>query len=340
MQIRIQSFFQLEEILGNFSGGLARVWMDPGVGFVDRTGTLVIEARYGEASDFIDGVAAATERGGLRGGGRLVTTGKTEDGDDEGIVERPYYVIDRTGARQFDVDRKYSMATPLTAQTLGVTETTWYHDEDPHTGDTKATFISKNYIIDRSSKVLAGPQPRLDSMIRQPYHLRSTLLRSYTPAGEPLRVPDLESGWVTDGFSIEGLAPYAELGDWLKTSSGFVDSKGNIVVPAIYQEAGRFVEGLAPVRTGDAWGYLDMAGEMAIEPRFEEARPFSEGVAAVSVEQRWAYVGGDGEFVIPPSFDLASGFSEGLAAVLVDGELGYIEPSGDWAFKLPWTSLA
>lgn len=83
---------------------------------------------------------------------------------------------------------------------------------------------------------------------------------------------------------------------------GFIDIKGNIVIPPIFTSAKYFSEGLAAVQVGGRsyidsstdggqyigsekgkWGYIDRTGEIKIPPQFSEAREFSEGLAAVAV---------------------------------------------------------
>ena len=43
---------------------------------------------------------------------------------------------------------------------------------------------------------------------------------------------------------------------------GYVDVKGNVVVPLIYDEGFPFSDGLAAVRMGSKWGYVDMQGKL------------------------------------------------------------------------------
>lgn len=83
---------------------------------------------------------------------------------------------------------------------------------------------------------------------------------------------------------------------------GFIDIKGNMVIPPMFTSAKYFSEGLAAVLVGGQsyidsstdggqyissekgkWGYIDRTGEIKIPPQFSEAREFSEGLAAVAV---------------------------------------------------------
>ena len=67
---------------------------------------------------------------------------------------------------------------------------------------------------------------------------------------------------------------------------GFIDKTGRFVLNAQFRWAGRFSEGLAPVKVGDKYGYIDKTGTIAIPPRFSKAESFSEGLAAVGIADK------------------------------------------------------
>lgn len=91
--------------------------------------------------------------------------------------------------------------------------------------------------------------------------------------------------------------------------------------------------------------YIDRQTRREVIPaRFEQAMPFSEGLAAVSIDGRYGYIDGRGETVIAPRFDLAGHFYQGLAEVLVGNKAGVINRKGEFVvepkFKraIPFTS--
>ena len=72
---------------------------------------------------------------------------------------------------------------------------------------------------------------------------------------------------------------------------GFIDKKGNVVIPFVYEGAGAFSEGLAAVRREDRngdWksGFIDKKGNEVIPFVYNEAYVFSEGLALVGSEDR------------------------------------------------------
>ena len=113
------------------------------------------------------------------------------------------------------------------------------------------------------------------------------------------------------------------------TLHGFVNIQGRVVVPPTFEDAQEFVEGLAPVRTGDSkWAYLDGTGATVGTVRAKEARSFSDGLARIRRSEResrvnvnrWGYIDHEFKEVIGLKFNEAKDFSEGLAAVAVDLE--------------------
>ncbi|HEX8531157.1 MAG TPA: WG repeat-containing protein, partial [Cytophagales bacterium] len=71
-----------------------------------------------------------------------------------------------------------------------------------------------------------------------------------------------------------------------------------------------------PVRLANAWGFINGRGELVIPPAFEKVGPFAEGFARVRQNGRWGYINDRGKVVIGATFDGARDFSEGLAVVL------------------------
>ncbi len=100
-----------------------------------------------------------------------------------------------------------------------------------------------------------------------------------------------------DYFS-EGVARYQENGKF-----GFFDKKGNIVIPAKYDFALPFSEGMAVVSKGcvkqadgehfsyigGKWGYINKQGDIAIPLKFEDATSYEDGRARVKLG-KWYYI--------------------------------------------------
>ena len=77
---------------------------------------------------------------------------------------------------------------------------------------------------------------------------------------------------------------------------------------------------LHPLRQGDKYGYADSRGRMIIPARFDMADAFSEGLALVREDGRFGYINTRGSFAIPAQYRHAFPFRDGFAAVRNGGQ--------------------
>ena len=97
-----------------------------------------------------------------------------------------------------------------------------------------------------------------------------------------------------------------------------------------YDELGGFNEGLACVKKDGKYGYIDGKGEEVIPCRYDEVDDFSEGLAAVQKDGLCGFINKNGEEVVPCRYDRASSFSDdGLAWVVKGGLWGVINEKGE-----------
>jgi len=123
--------------------------------------------------------------------------------------------------------------------------------------------------------------------------------------------------------TIATLIPYRKGDKW-----GFCDRDKKIIIPAVYDDAWDFQNGLASVEVNNNWGYIDTKGTMVIPAVYDYTEGFSEGFAYVAVNGKWGFIDTKGTMVIPAVYDLAGSFSEGLASVEVNNKWGYIDTKG------------
>ncbi|MBO4543087.1 MAG: WG repeat-containing protein, partial [Bacteroidales bacterium] len=148
---------------------------------------------------------------------------------------------------------------------------------------------------------------------------------------------------------------------------GFIDKKGNFVVPAQYSwvtdfseglalvcdkdssgrifcidkngntkfelrnidYAGSFSEGLAHIRKGDKIGFIDKTGKIIVKPQFDRVEDFQEGLAAVCKNAKWGFINKKGEIVINPQFD---GIDERFPIGFSEGLVAVKSQNGQWGF--------
>ena len=140
----------------------------------------------------------------------------------------------------------------------------------------------------------------------------------------------------------EGLAAVAS---WFGETAkyGFINRKGETAIPLRFDpplgfhgyilDLGRFSEGLAPVRVGNLYGYINKKGRIVIAPQFLNAAEFSEGLASVITPAgQTGYIDHSGRFAIKLRSGGGYSFSEGLAAWAGETEsgmkIGYIDRRG------------
>lgn len=77
--------------------------------------------------------------------------------------------------------------------------------------------------------------------------------------------------------------------------------------------------GLHPQRVQGKFGYADAAGRIVIPARFDGADSFSEGLAVVLDSGRFGYIDSRGAFAIPAVYRHARAFRDGHASVRFGG---------------------
>jgi WG containing repeat len=101
---------------------------------------------------------------------------------------------------------------------------------------------------------------------------------------------------------------------------GYIDRTGKIIIPAKFDSAAYFREGLSSVQIGEKWGYIDPMGKIVIPAKFDNAYLFGEGLASVRIGKKWGYIDPTGKIVIPAKFDGAGVFEHGLAYIYTGNE--------------------
>lgn len=130
------------------------------------------------------------------------------------------------------------------------------------------------------------------------------------------------------------------------THLSILDIEGRVVatLPDSIVDIGLFSENMAPVRVDDylpRMGYVDIKGEVVIPPRYTVATNFVCGVALVEEVVNgfpiWSVINPRGEILY--RFDkelrpLASEYSDGLLSVInVRGEIGFLDTQGKLLIK-------
>lgn len=128
------------------------------------------------------------------------------------------------------------------------------------------------------------------------------------------------------GDFSEGLAPVAIDGKW-----GFINTEGELVIPAKYDDSGYFWEGNANVSYHGLRGRINRRGEMLVQQRLVDVSRSTmskDGIFPFLYGNKVGYALLSGLKAVKPVFEDGGAFSEGFAPVKKDGKWGFINKYG------------
>ncbi|RPJ09424.1 MAG: WG repeat-containing protein [Spirochaetaceae bacterium] len=130
-----------------------------------------------------------------------------------------------------------------------------------------------------------------------------------------------------DDFS-EGLAFVME-----NNKGRYLNFNGGTAFQAPYADAGKFQQGLAGVLDQQkGWGFIDRQGTVVIGCRFTAVTGFDHNIAGASSGGKWGFIDNFGLFMIQPSFDMAREFRDGLAPVAKRTGWDNSQPVYSWGY--------
>ncbi len=171
-----------------------------------------------------------------------------------------------------------------------------------------------------------------------PFEDRKTHLWGYkTSAGAVVIRPQF---LVAERFSPYGIAAVANETGWK-----YINKKGErILEPFIFDNGpDPFREGLARFKQSEKLGFFDRRGKVIIPARFDFAAPFSDGLAlfcegCIEHEEgehssfrggKWGFIDKKGEIVIAPQFEEAKSFERGRAQVMLNEKWIIVDRKGE-----------
>jgi hypothetical protein len=111
--------------------------------------------------------------------------------------------------------------------------------------------------------------------------------------------------FISAGKFGNGLAPARRSSN----EFGFINKSGEFVIPEIFTEVQPFTEERAAVMIDGKWTFIDTEGNQITGAKFDEVEPFYNGLARVTiyitieeeVEEQYGYINKTGEYVWYPT---------------------------------------
>jgi len=116
----------------------------------------------------------------------------------------------------------------------------------------------------------------------------------------------LEYDYFCGGLCLVGIIN-VEREKWYKSSYkyGYIDLTGKEVLPLIYDDATKFSEDLAAVKSGGKYGFIDKTGKTITPFQFSDAEYFWQGLAPVCLHDRcsWGIIDISGKTIVPFEYE-------------------------------------
>jgi hypothetical protein len=83
---------------------------------------------------------------------------------------------------------------------------------------------------------------------------------------------------------------------------GIIDSTGQKVFPAIFEDIGKYEGNLIPIKKRGKWGYSDLNVDLAIPYQFSSADSFKDSLAIASKKEMFGVIDREGNQVVPLNY--------------------------------------
>lgn len=113
----------------------------------------------------------------------------------------------------------------------------------------------------------------------------------------------------------------------LHNKKGFFDHEGNVITPAIYEEAKDFDRALAQVKRNGKWGCIDKEGKEVTPCQYDAMRTCDD-LIAVRLKDYWGFLNLQGKLIVPCQYEQIDRFNRDAIGVKRNGKWGMINKQG------------
>jgi WG containing repeat len=266
-------------------------------GYINLKGELIIPAKYRKAFEFSDGYAVVLEEG-----------------------SKQYYFINEKGEK---------LATEVTS--FGLKEIFGLGVKGFQGGFAPVKIKDKWGFLDKSGKMAIAAKYTNVGEFYDGYSIGEINKKHFIISSDGSEIPVTDQNVIEVKHFSDGLAPFTTT----DRNSGFLNSKGQVVIPATFMSVGYFYGGLAWAKNASKKvGFINQKGEWVIEPAFDQAQEFDpqSGMARVKTGDAWGYVSKSGER-LNMSLESYGDFMEGLCYGKKVGAYGFFDNKGNWVIE-------
>ena len=289
------------QAINSFSDGYAAIKQNGKWGFIDKLGNIVIEPQYNDVGNFIDGLSFAC-------------IGDNYSNQNCGYIDKDGKTV---------IDFKYKDAY------------------DFEFGYAIVKNDSSYSVIDKNGKEIFTTRYITTPISENLFVTNGTFGGNNTVDG--FDIITLDGKVIADavddvGKVSDGLIKIKEKRD-NNAKYGYIDEQGNVVIDYIYDNAGDFSEGLAPVIKNNKLSYINTSGDYILKDVEGAAvvyRSYSNGLVGILNNGKYSFYDTNGKLVFELNSSKKSGshadqdsFSEGLLYLVNDeNKFGYVDTKG------------
>lgn len=300
-------------------------------GYIDIHGNVVIEPRFGECGDFVEGLAPVSPFHSPYENGSINYWGYIDNSGD--------FVIEPQFRTAYYFSEGLAHVRDLTSGNVGYIDKTGNYIIPPQY-DNGDSFSEGLVHVQTHDPQWSGYIDKTGTVVFE-------VAEDYGAEFHDGLVR-VDEGYIdktgqivislnrTKGYFSEGLAAISS-----SESSGcyYINTQGNTVIQTDFHGCSDFSEGLAAVFQRDPFrcGYINRSGDVVIDLQFEEqCLDFSEGYAILAGFDfdSYGYIDTKGEYIFGPiALSFAREFNNGLARIGIDERWGYIDKNGNYVLE-------
>ena len=297
-------------------------------GYKNKAGFVKINCKYQQVNDFSEGFASVK----LNGKWAFVdTTGKEitpfkYDPSYDGTTDYAYYHFSE-GMAAVRAMGKWGFINYTGKEILPLTYTYAYNF---YKGSAEVTSNGKKIYINKAEKnILTKPYETIFDF----YFDRACVVLKgkygfINRSGKEV-VPLKYDGaiWYRENYAV------VQLGD----KETFIDTSGKEIIPFTYHQMKDFKEGYAEVQEyeGGPWGYINYKGEVVIPLEYESVWHFEKDRALVKKDGYWGIINKEGKAITPFKYEdagidwltmaMTKCFGSGYKALMYNGKYGFVD---------------